>query len=122
MAQYMLLLYNPVLDSPAAKGWQDELSKEEMAAQYARWTQYAQELKDAGAFVSNHGLKGPEAATTVRVRGGETQVTDGPFAEVKEMLGGYFVIEAEDLDAAIAWAAKVPTAEWGSVEIRPVWG
>jgi hypothetical protein len=122
MAKYMLLLYNPVQDSPAAKGWQDELSKEEIAAQHARWAQYAQELKDAGAFVSNHGLKAPEAATTVRVRAGETQITDGPFAETKEMLGGYFVIEAEDLDAAIGWAAKVPTAEWGSVEIRPVWG
>jgi hypothetical protein len=123
MAKYMLLLYNPTQgDSAAAKGWQDQLSKEEIAAQHQRWARYAQDLKDAGAFVSNHGLKGPEAATTVRVRNGDTQVTDGPFAETKEMLGGYFVIEADDLDGAIHWAARVPTAEWGSVEIRPAWG
>jgi hypothetical protein len=58
----------------------------------------------------------------VQVRDGETQITDGPFAETKEALAGYFLINAPDLDTAIEWAAKIPSASWGSVEVRPVWG
>jgi hypothetical protein len=119
----MLLMYHPTKgDSAAAQGWEGELSKEQMAAEHQRWATYMQDLKEAGAFVANHGLQGPEAATTVRVRGGETQITDGPFAETKEMLGGYFVIEAGDLDAALGWASRVPSAQYGSIEVRPIWG
>jgi hypothetical protein len=119
----MLLLNHPDQgDSAATKGWAGELSKEELAAEHQRWATYLQDLKDAGAFVSNHGLKGPEAATTVRVRDGETQITDGPFAETKELLGGYFVIEAADLDGAIGWAERAPNVNYGSVEVRPIWG
>ena len=62
-----------------------------------------------------------DAATTVRVRGGATEVTDGPFAETKEYLAGFFLIDAPDLDVALAWAARIPSAEYGSVEVRPVW-
>jgi len=61
-------------------------------------------------------------ATTVRVRDGEMQLTDGPFAETKEYLAGYWLIEVDDLDAAVGWASKMPSSERGSVEVRPVWG
>ncbi len=72
--------------------------------------------------MANRGLAGAETATTVRVRDAETQITDGPFAETKELLAGYFLIDAPDLDTALEYAAKVPSASYGSVEVRPVWG
>ena len=81
---------------------------------------YTQELHDAGAYVSGDALQGNETATLLRVRDGETTLTDGPFAEAKEYLAGYYVVEAQDLDAALAWAAKVPNAKYGTVEVRPV--
>lgn len=113
MPQYMLLMYQPVDGGPAP---------EEMAEQHQRWMSYMQDLKDAGQFVANHGLQGPDAATTVRVRNGETQYTDGPFAETKEYFAGYFVVETADLDEALDCAARIPSAGYGSVEVRPVWG
>ena len=85
-----------------------------------KWMAYSQELVDAGAMVAGDPLHGVETATTVRVRDGQTQSVDGPFAETKEILGGYYIIDVADLDAATAWAAKVPLAPYGSVEIRPV--
>jgi len=66
-------------------------------------------------------LQPASTATTVRVRGGKTATTDGPFAETKEAVGGYYEIDVKNLDEAIAWAAKIPTAEYGSIEIRPIW-
>jgi hypothetical protein len=126
MPQYMLLMYNPVEDDAtwrkAAAGEEGGVSKEQMAAAQEQWQAFHKELTEAGALVSNAGLQGTEAATTVRVRDGETQITDGPFAETKEMLAGYFLIEAADLDTALGFAARVPSAAWGSVEVRPVWG
>jgi hypothetical protein len=113
MPKYMLLSYQPVEGGPAP---------EEMREQHALWTQYLQDLKDADAFVANEGLGGTDAATTVRVRDGETQITDGPFAETKEYLAGFFLIEAADLDAAVEWSARMPGATYGSVEVRPMWG
>ena len=71
-------------------------------------------------MVAGDGLQGLETATTVRVRDGESLVTDGPFAETKEMLAGYYLIDVPDLDAALAWAAKIPSVGYGSVEVRPV--
>ncbi|GAA2269620.1 MULTISPECIES: YciI family protein [Kitasatospora] len=113
MPKYMLLNYLPTKGGPAP---------EEMREQHARWMRYDQDLKEAGLFLANDGLAGPDAATTVRVRGGETQLTDGPFAETKEYLAGYFLIEAPDLDVALEWAARMPSSSYGSVEVRPVWG
>ena len=113
MPQYMLLMYQPVEGGP---------SRDEMAAEYAKWKQYDQDIKDAGLFVANNGLAGTDMATTVRVRDGETQLTDGPFAETKEYLAGYYLVDADDLDSALAWAAKIPSATYGSVEVRPMWG
>ncbi len=113
MPQYALLIYHPEGRNP---------SREEMYAEHQRWQAYTQELVDAGQYTSSQGLKGVEAATTVRVRDGERQVTDGPFAETKEFLAGVYLIEAEDLDGAIDVAARMPSAEYGATEVRPVWG
>jgi hypothetical protein len=112
MPKYMLLMYHPPEGPPAA----------DMAGQHQQWTAFDKELKDDGVFVSNHGLKGAEAATTVRVRAGETQITDGPFAETKEILAGYFVVDVSDLDTALEYAGRMPNVTYGSVEVRPVWG
>ena len=115
MPKYMLLMYHPSDQSYVPP-------PEVLQAERPKWAQFAQDLHEAGAFVSNHGLQSPDSATTVRVRDGQAQNTDGPFAETKELLGGYFVIEVADLDAALEWAQKVPSVAYGAVEIRPVWG
>jgi hypothetical protein len=96
------------------------LSDEERAANGARWADYTQELVDSGTFVSGEGLQSVTTATTLRVENGERVLTDGPFAETKEQIGGFYVIECKDLDEAIDWAAKLPHAEHGTTEIRPV--
>jgi hypothetical protein len=111
--QYMLLLYTAPDAAPAP-------GSPEQAAEHARWGSYTQELIDAGVMVGGDALHGADTATTVRVRDGETVSTDGPFAETKELLGGYYILDVADLDAATGWAARVPLAPYGSVEIRPV--
>jgi hypothetical protein len=112
MPQYLLLMYHPAEGPP----------KEDMAGQHEEWQAFYQSLADDGALVSNSGLQGAEAATTVRVRNGEAQVTDGPFAETKEVLAGYFLVDVKDLDKALEYAARMPNAAYGSVEVRPTWG
>jgi hypothetical protein len=111
MPQYMLLIYGPAGRIP---------SPEEMAAEMPRWNEYTQGLQDAGIMRAGDALHGTDSATTVRVRDGETQVTDGPFAETKETLGGYYVIECPDLDTALKHAARMPNITYGSVEVRPI--
>jgi hypothetical protein len=111
MPQYMLLIYVPTEGGP---------SPEELAAQHPRWNAYTEALQEAGVMAAGDALQGGETATTVRVRDDETVVTDGPFAETKEILGGYYVIDVPDLDAALGWAARIPSAPYGSVEVRPV--
>ena len=111
MPQYMLLIYNPV-DEP--------LSTEELAAESPRWYQYTEGLRNAGVLVAGDALHGMEAATTVRVRDEETQITDGPFAVTKELLAGYYLIDVPDLDTALQHAARDPVLGLGSVEVRPV--
>ena len=113
MPRYTLLMYQPV---------ETELSGEEMAAQRPQWAQFHQDLVEAGLLVANQGLDRADVATTVRVRQGETQITDGPFAETKEYLAGFFLIDVLDLDSALEWAARIPSVSWGSVEVRPAWG
>jgi hypothetical protein len=112
MPEYVLLNYQPA---------ENPRSREDIAAEHHLWQAWVQELKDAGRFRDNRGLRGVDAATTVRVRDGQRQITDGPFAETKEYLGGYFLIEADDLDTALEYAARMPVAAYGSVEVRPVW-
>jgi hypothetical protein len=109
--QYMLLIYGDPAEAPP------EAQSEE---QMQRWFQYTQELQDAGAIKAGDALEPVNTATTVRVRNDETLLTDGPFAETKEILGGYYIIDVPDLDAAIGWAAKMPNIRYGSVEVRPV--
>src|SRR5262245_33557989 len=112
MPQYMLLMIQPV-EGPPQENW---------AEQSKHWSQFHQDLVDAGVLVANYGLAGADAATTLRVREGETQITDGPFAGTKELLAGVVLVDVPDLDAALGWAARVPSASYGAVEVRPLWG
>lgn len=108
--KYMLLIY----------GDEHALSPEEREDCYAESTRLAHELQAAGQFLATAPLHPTAAATSVRVRDGKRVVVDGPFAETREQLGGYFLIEAADLDEALAVAARIPGARWGTVEVRPV--
>ena len=83
--------------------------------------QFAEDIKKSGNYIGSHGLQHTDTATTLRIRNGKLSTTDGPFAETKEQLGGYFLIEAKDRDEAIRIASRIPSAKWGSVEVRPVW-
>jgi hypothetical protein len=108
--KYMLLIYHE----------EHGLDDVERQHCYAESTQLAHDLKANGQFVATAPLHPTAMATSVRVRDGKPLITDGPFAETREQLGGYFLIEAKDLDAAIAIAERIPGARWGTVEIRPV--
>lgn len=87
---------------------------------WSAWTGYIEALRASGVLRGAGGLLPPEAATTVRLRDGQRLIQDGPFAETKEQLGGYFVIDVPDLDAALQWAVRCPSAATGSVEVRPL--
>jgi hypothetical protein len=97
-----------------------ELTPEEGQAMSAEYFKVTEEMRGAGAFLAGEGLQPVSTATTVRVPNGERIVTDGPFAETKETLGGFYLLECKDLDEAIDWAAKIPGAKNGCVEVRPV--
>jgi hypothetical protein len=92
----------------------------ETQAYWGGWNAFIGAMAQAGVIVKGDGLQGPMLATTVRIVDGKRHVQDGPFADTKEQLGGYFVIDVPDLDAALDWAAKAPCALTGSVEVRPV--
>ncbi len=111
---YMLTM----LETAATMSERDDPARAE--AYWGGWMAYAQAIRESGVMVSGNGLQPPATATTLRIRDGQRQVQDGPFAETKEMIGGYFVIDVPDLDAALAWAARSPAAVSGAVEIRPV--
>ncbi len=112
--KYTLLLYGD------ETRWSD-MSPEEASEDMQRWGAFYEELTSAGAFVAGEGLDPTTSATTVRFENGEAVHTDGPFAETREQLGGFYLLECPDLDAALSWAAKVPDlGEQGSVEVRPV--
>lgn len=98
-----------------------QIPPDEEARAMEEYGAFNEELGAAGALLGGERLHPSSTATTVRVRDGETLVTDGPFADTKEHLGGYYVVDAADLDAAVAWAAKIPGARYGSVEVRPIW-
>ena len=96
-------------------------SPEEITARMKPWSAYTREVVEAGVFVAAEGLHPSSAATTIRVQpGGERIVTDGPFAETKEQIGGFYLLDCKDLDEALEWARKVPVGEGSAVEIRPV--
>ena len=113
--QYMLLIYEDEAKWAA-------LSEDETAPIMREYFAYTDELRRAGAFLAGEPLQPTSTATTVRVRDGETLTTDGSFAETKEQLGGYYLVDVESLDEAIEWAAKIPSAQrgLGSIEVRPV--
>lgn len=111
--RYMLMIHNdPELHpTPGSPGW------DPLMAEYA---QFMEELASHGGTYSGDPLNGPDTATTVRVRNGETLIVDGPFAETKEWMSGYFLLDLDSLDQALAVASMIPSAKYGSVEIRPV--
>jgi hypothetical protein len=111
--KYLLTIYGD------ESGRQDP-SPEDGARMMAAYEQFGREASEAGVMVGGEGLQPSATATTVRVRDGERLLTDGPFAETREQLGGYYLFDCKDLDDAIAWAAKIPGAQTGSVEVRPV--
>jgi hypothetical protein len=111
--QYMLLIYG---EESLWEGRSEE-AVDELMAGYGR---FSGELRDQGKLVAGEELARAATATTVQVRNGDTIVSDGPFAATKEVLGGYFIVEAESLDEAIEWAAKIPDARDGKIEIRPI--
>ena len=108
--KYLLLMYANQSEPPE--------NAEEL---YQAWTDFMKEANTAGVLVANHGVAPGSSATTLRIREGKSLITDGPFAETHEQLGGFSLIECENLDEAIRWAEKVPTAKYGAIEIRPLW-
>jgi hypothetical protein len=111
--QYMCLIYS----DPA---WRDGMSDGDMAQVIADYGTFTESIRESGNFVAGDALQPTSTATTVRVRNGETLVTDGPFAETKEQLGGYYLVDAKDADEALAIAARIPGARHGSIEVRPL--
>jgi hypothetical protein len=96
------------------------LPKDQSDAVVAEYGAYTQGIKDSGHYIGGNALQPTPSATTLRVRNGKVSATDGPFAETKEQLGGYYLVEARDREEAIAIAAKIPGARFGSIEVRPI--
>lgn len=111
---YMLLL------NETERDFAQRNDPDQTAAYWGGWNAFIGAMAQAGVIVKGDGLQGPQTATTVRLRDGKRLVQDGPFADTKEQLGGYFVIDVPDLDAALEWAARAPSASTASVEVRPV--
>ena len=111
--QYLLMIYR----NEAELGSMDAAARQQMSAEYGAFTQ---SIIQTGNFKAGDALQPTTTATTVRVRDGKALTTDGPFAETHEQLGGYYLIDARDLDAALAIAARIPGARTGSIEVRPI--
>jgi hypothetical protein len=112
--KYLLLIYGNEAGMLAA-------SKETAGQMMAAYGAYTEAIKKAGVYVGSNRLRPTASGTTVRVANGKTEVLDGPYAETKEQLGGYYMIEVPDLDAALSWAARCPGASHGTIEVRPIW-
>jgi hypothetical protein len=112
--EYLLILYSQ------EDGWKS-MTPEQQQQGYAAYMAYTEALKKAGALKGSNRLQPVATATTVKLVDGKSQVLDGPYVESKEQLGGYYLIEAPDLDSALTWAARCPGAGHGTVEVRPVW-
>jgi hypothetical protein len=111
--QYLLMIYR----NEAEIGKMDPVARKKLTAEYGAFTQ---SIIQSGHFKAGDGLQPTTTATTVRVRDGKALTTDGPFAETREQLGGYYLVEARDLDTALGIAARIPCAKSGSIEVRPV--
>jgi hypothetical protein len=112
--QYLLMLYSE------EAGW-TKLTKADQQQAVAAYTAYTEALSKAGVLKGSNRLGPSSSSTIVRVANGKSQVLDGPFADSKEQLGGYYLIDVPDLDAALSWAARCPGASHGVVEVRPLW-
>jgi len=111
--KYMVLIYgNEAMEAQA--------TPEQQGAMYAAYNVFTEDLHKTGLMVSGDALQPTTTATTVRVREGKTLITDGPFAETKEQLGGFYILDCPTLDEALEWAAKIPGATVGSIEVRPI--
>ena len=111
--KYLCLIYDD------EKRW-DRMSKEEMTASYGKYYTFTEGIRSSGEYVNGNPLKPTSTATTVRMRNGSVSTTDGPYAETKEQLGGYYLVEAKDIDEAVAIAGRIPVGENGAVEVRPI--
>jgi hypothetical protein len=111
--RYLLLIYGD------EQAWA-AMSPDEQGSELQAYNEYTQWLRDKGWFEAGEALNATPSATTVRIREGETLTTDGPFAETKEQLGGFYMINCEDLDQAIDAASRIPAARGGSIEVRPI--
>ena len=111
--RYALLIY------ASEQEWATQTEEQSQAA-YQEYMAFTKDIVDRGIYQSGEALQATATATTVRVRDGETLTTDGPFAETKEQLGGFYVVEAKDLDEAVEIAARIPDVRGGSIEVRPV--
>ena len=111
--KYMLLIHQD------EKAW-EKLSESERTQIYGDYRQFTEQIMASGQFVAGDELHPTSSATSVRIRDGKQLVTDGPFAETREQLGGFYLIKANDLDEAIAVAARIPSAKTGTIEVRPV--
>ena len=112
--EYLMLIY---YDEAAGEG----LSPGEREAQLAAYRAYTKTLIDANVMRGGNALQGTEMAQSVRARDGKVMITDGPFAETREQLGGYYLIECDTFEEATSWAAKCPAAQTGTMEVRPIW-
>ncbi|HET9441184.1 MAG TPA: YciI family protein [Longimicrobiales bacterium] len=106
--RYLILIY------------ENEATTTHDEAEFQKWMQYTDDLKASGCYLGGEALHPTSSATTVRVKNGKRVVTDGPFAETKEQLGGFYLVDCKDLDEALKWAEKIPSADRGPVEVRPI--
>jgi len=114
MMQYLLMIYGE-------EAAMQNRSQEDIGRVVGAFMAYTEAVKSAGVLVGSNRLRPTNTATTVRLADGKTQVLNGPYAETREQLGGYYLIDVPDLDAALSWAARCPGAEYGTIEVRPVW-
>ena len=111
--QYLLLIYQNEAEV-------EKMAEAQLKQVHADYMAYTQSIVQSGHFKAGDALQRTSTATTVRVRNGKTLTTDGPFAETREQLAGYYMVEAKDLDQAVTIAERIPSAKWGSIEVRPV--
>ena len=112
--QYLMMLY-------ADEAGFAKVPPDQLQGVMAAFNAFTEEVKSKGMYVGSNRLRPVSSATSVQVHDGKTLTTDGPFAETKEQLGGYYLLDCKDLDEAIEYAGKIPGAQWGTVEIRPIW-
>ncbi len=112
--KYLLMIY-------AGEATENAMSPDELGKLMQAYSAYTEALAKAGALQAGERLRPVADATSVRVRNDKTEVLNGPYAETREQLGGYYLIDVPDLDAALAWAARCPTSSYGTIEVRPIW-